>query len=264
MLAQTAGATAPDAEVLAQITREDVPFSIIPFTSRLPVFGMAHHSFLCRDVLLLTRSCNLEQFLPRLTKRSMDVVFSAAALLFLSLPLLTIAGLIALDGGSPFFGHRRIGVGGLPFSCWKFRTMRKDGDAVLARYLAQNSVARAEWMESRKLREDPRVTCLGGVLRRLSLDELPQLFNVLVGEMSLVGPRPIVVAEAARYDSDIAHYYRVRPGITGLWQISGRSDISYDERVRLDSWYVRNWTLWNDIVILFKTVPALLGRSGAY
>jgi undecaprenyl-phosphate galactose phosphotransferase len=124
--------------------------------------------------------------------------------------------------------------------------------------------AAAAWAADQKLPNDPRITKIGRFLRRSSLDELPQLFNVLRGEMSLVGPRPIVAAEVARYESDIEYYYEAKPGITGLWQVSGRNDTGYARRVKLDVWYVRNWTLWHDIAILLKTIPAVFLRRGAH
>jgi undecaprenyl-phosphate galactose phosphotransferase len=139
-----------------------------------------------------------------------------------------------------------------------------DADRVLRRVLATDPEAAKEWASTQKLRDDPRVTPIGGFLRRSSLDELPQLFNVLRGEMSLVGPRPIVHAEVAKYGTDIEHYYAAKPGITGLWQVSGRSEMSYVRRVQLDAWYVRNWTLWHDIAILFKTIPAVFLQRGAH
>jgi undecaprenyl-phosphate galactose phosphotransferase len=142
--------------------------------------------------------------------------------------------------------------------------MGVNSDAVLKKYLANNPMALAEWQCDHKLRNDPRVTRFGRFLRRTSIDELPQLLNVLKGDMSIVGPRPIIVAETEKYDSDISHYYRVRPGITGLWQVSGRNDVSYKERVSMDSWYVRNWSLWHDIAIICKTIPVVLKREGAY
>jgi lipopolysaccharide/colanic/teichoic acid biosynthesis glycosyltransferase len=150
------------------------------------------------------------------------------------------------------------------FKCLKFRSMIHNSQAVLERHLAESEQARAEWAADHKLKNDPRVTRFGAFLRSSSLDELPQLINVLKGEMSLVGPRPIVQGEVPKYDRDIAHYYRVSPGITGLWQVSGRNDVTYDQRVQMDSWYVRNWSLWHDIAIMCKTIPALLKRSGAY
>ena len=252
------------AQALAQMARESVPFSIAPPLSHLPVMGMVPQYFFNHDVLLLARSSGLEQPLPCIIKRTLDIVVSGAALVVLSPVMLAIAVLVRRDGGAALFGHSRLGRNGKTFSCLKFRSMVMNGDAVLERHLAENSAARAEWQATRKLQKDPRVTKLGDFLRRSSLDELPQLINVLRGDMSLVGPRPIVTAEIDKYEGDIAHYYRVRPGVTGLWQVSGRNDVSYPQRVHMDSWYVRNWSLWHDIAILCKTFPALLKRSGAY
>jgi undecaprenyl-phosphate galactose phosphotransferase len=141
--------------------------------------------------------------------------------------------------------------------------MVTDADRVLDQVLATDPAAAAEWAATQKLNDDPRITRFGRFLRRSSLDELPQLFNVLRGEMSLVGPRPIVQAEVGRYAEDIEYYYETKPGLTGLWQVSGRSDTSYERRVRLDVWYVRNWTLWHDIAILLKTIPAVFLQRGA-
>ena len=202
--------------------------------------------------------------LQRFGKRAMDVLASGAALLLLSPVMVTIALLVKRDGGPAFFGHARLGKNGETFKCLKFRSMIHNSQEVLARHLAENPEARAEWEADHKLKNDPRVTRFGSFLRKSSLDELPQLINVLKGEMSLVGPRPIVSAEVVKYDRAIAHYYSVTPGITGLWQISGRNDVSYDQRVMLDSFYVRNWSLWRDIAIMLKTLPAMMKRSGAY
>lgn len=135
---------------------------------------------------------------------------------------------------------------------------------VLAELLDNDPVARAEWNTTFKLKNDPRVTSIGDFLRRTSLDELPQLFNVLKGEMSLVGPRPIITDELARYNDEVAYYLLSKPRMTGLWQVSGRSDVDYDTRVYLDAWYVKNWSMWNDIAILFKTIGVVLKRDGAY
>jgi undecaprenyl-phosphate galactose phosphotransferase len=159
----------------------------------------------------------------------------------------------------------RIGKDGKKFYCLKFRSMvNGDSQAILKDYLAGNPEAMAEWQETQKLKDDPRITKLGGILRKYSLDELPQFLNILKGDMSLVGPRPIVDNEVQKYHSDIAYYYRVRPGVTGMWQVSGRNDVSYAQRVQMDSWYVRNWSFWHDIAIICKTFPALLKSSGAY
>jgi undecaprenyl-phosphate galactose phosphotransferase len=249
---------------IARLMRTDIPFSVSPPLRHLPVLGMTPQYFFNHDVMLLTRTDRLEQPLPRFIKRSFDIVSAGLALLLLSPILLIVAALVKMDGGPALFGHKRIGANGKSFGCLKFRSMVMNADTALQRYLAQNPQAQIEWQKDHKLRDDPRVTRLGKFLRRTSLDELPQLINVLRGDMSLVGPRPIVVAETKKYDSDIAYYYRVRPGLTGLWQVSGRNDVSYARRVRMDSWYVRNWSLWHDIAIICKTFPVLLNRSGAY
>ena len=142
--------------------------------------------------------------------------------------------------------------------------MVNNADKVLEKYLAENPTARREWEETFKLTNDPRVTKLGNFLRRTSLDELPQLWNVILGDMSLVGPRPIVEEEVSKYGKNIREYYMVPPGITGMWQVSGRSDTTYPERVAMDTWYVRNWSVWIDIMYLFKTVKAVVTGRGAY
>lgn len=198
------------------------------------------------------------------SKRVFDVVASLGLLLFFGPLLLVIALAVRCDGGPALFGHRRIGAGGLSFRCWKFRSMVPDSEAVLAETLATNAAARAEWERDFKLRNDPRVTRLGGFLRKSSLDELPQLFNVLKGEMSLVGPRPIVAAEIARYGKAMAEYHACKPGITGLWQVSGRNDVDYAERVELDRRYAWSWSLKTDLVILVRTLGVVARRSGAY
>ncbi|MES2983750.1 MAG: undecaprenyl-phosphate galactose phosphotransferase WbaP [Pseudomonadota bacterium] len=249
---------------IAQLTRDSVPFSISPPRRHLPVLDMVPQYFFSHDVKLLTYSSGLEQPLPRLVKRLFDITVSGTLLLLISPLMLALAVLTKRDGGPVFFGHARIGKKGAVFQCLKFRSMVHNAQAILAQHLAENPTARAEWEADHKLKNDPRITGFGAFLRRSSLDELPQLFNVLKGEMSLVGPRPIVAGEVAKYAHDIAHYYRVSPGITGLWQVSGRNDVTYDQRVQMDSWYVRNWSLWHDVAIMCKTVPALLKRRGAY
>jgi undecaprenyl-phosphate galactose phosphotransferase len=249
---------------LAQLAREHVPFSVVPPTHNLSVVGMTPQSFLGQDVMLMTRNHGLDYALSRYFKRAFDIVVSATALLMLSPVILTLALIVKLDGGEAFYRHKRIGYNGNVFSCLKLRSMMINSDAVLTNYLANNPQAKAEWLKDHKLRKDPRVTLIGAFMRRTSLDELPQLYNVLRGDMSIVGPRPIIVAETKKYDSDIAFYYRVRPGITGLWQVSGRNDVTYGERVRMDSWYVRNWSMWHDIAIMFKTVGVVLKGRGAY
>ena len=190
----------------------------------------------------------------------------AATVLLLGLPLmLVIAAAVKLTSPGPvIFRHTRIGRHGRKFKVWKFRTMRTDGDAILREHLARNPEARAEWDRDHKLRDDPRVTPLGRFLRKTSLDELPQVVNVLNGDMSLVGPRPIVTDEVWRYGNAIRHYTAVKPGITGLWQVTGRNDAGYEDRVQLDLFYIRHWSPWLDLYVLAKTVVALVSRNGAY
>ena len=190
----------------------------------------------------------------------------AAALLLLMLgPLmLVIAAMIARKDGAPvLFGHYRVGHQGRLFRCLKFRSMYRNSEQMLAEILATDAEARAEWERDQKLTNDPRVTPIGDFLRRTSLDELPQLINVLKGEMSLVGPRPITVGELTRYGRVRWHYLSVRPGMTGLWQVSGRNNTSYAERVALDESYIDNRSMLGDLTILLKTVKVVLVRDGA-
>jgi len=197
-------------------------------------------------------------------KRVFDLVVAGAALVLLSPVLAVIALFIrAHDGGPALYRQERIGLGGRTFKCLKFRSMGVDGDACLAAHLATNPAAGREWALNRKLRVDPRITPIGKLLRKTSLDELPQLLNVVRGEMSLVGPRPVVDAELARYDLAKVHYMRARPGLTGLWQVSGRSHTSYRQRVEFDRAYVNRWNFLWDVSIIARTIPALLFRSGA-
>jgi undecaprenyl-phosphate galactose phosphotransferase len=199
-------------------------------------------------------------------KRALDLMISSAALVVLSPAMLCIWILVKLDGGPGFFGHERVGRDRKMFRCLKFRTMVVNADVALAELLARDAQAAAQWSASQKLTNDPRVTRIGRLLRASSLDELPQLFNILRGEMSLVGPRPVVVRELTdfyRSDSRTA-YLSVRPGLTGLWQVSGRSDASYATRVALDTKYVRDASLLLDLSIIVRTASAVLLRKGAY
>ncbi|WP_205963601.1 sugar transferase [Roseicella aquatilis] len=200
-------------------------------------------------------------------KRSFDIVV-ASALLLCVLPAFAVISLaVALDGGPVLYVHRRIGRGGRAFGCLKFRTMRPDADRILAKLLADDPAAMAEWQTKRKLRRDPRVTNAGRFLRATSLDELPQLWNVIRGDMSLVGPRPVMQEELDEHYVPVAaaaDYLSLRPGITGPWQVSGRSSIDYRQRVAMDVDYVRNLSLRRDIVLLASTVSAVLRGRGAY
>jgi exopolysaccharide production protein ExoY len=196
---------------------------------------------------------------------AMNVTVALLALVFLAPVMLAVALVIYLqDGGPVVFAHRRIGREGRHFRCLKFRSMAVDAEARLQEVLARDPLARVEWEQDHKLRNDPRVTRLGAFLRRTSLDELPQLFNVLRGEMSLVGPRPIVDAEIVKYGRHFQQYCAVRPGITGLWQVSGRNDTSYRSRVAMDCLYARRRSLVLDAYIIAATVPAVLARRGSY
>ena len=198
-------------------------------------------------------------------KNVFDRLAALSALIVLSPLLLMVAALVyAREPGPVFFAHERIGKHGRRFRCLKFRTMMTNGDAILAQHLAGNSAAAAEWNETRKLQDDPRVSSLGNSLRRSSIDELPQLLNILAGEMSVVGPRPIVEAEAEYYGDAIHDYMSVRPGLTGLWQVSGRSDVGYGERVALDTAYVNNRTILGDLAIIMRTVKVVAFREGSY
>lgn len=198
-------------------------------------------------------------------KRAIDIAGALAALIFLApVMLLCAAAIAATSRGPVIFAHQRIGFGGRRFPCLKFRTMWQDADVRLGDILNMDERARREWSATQKLAADPRVTAIGRFLRTTSLDELPQLFNVLVGQMSLIGPRPIVDSEVSRYGSAFHYYVRTRPGITGLWQVSGRSTTSYGERVELDKRYASDWSLLGDLKIAAQTVVVVLQRTGAH
>lgn len=237
---------------------------VIPAMRGVPLFGMDVSHFFSHEVLMIHVRNSLASPVHALVKRAFDVVVSAV-LLLVFLPLLAAIGVkVKRDGGPMLFGHYRVGQDGKRFKCLKFRSMVVDAKQRLEHLLATDENARQEWEMDFKLKNDPRVNAFGQFIRKTSLDELPQLWNVLIGEMSLVGPRPVIQAELNRYGQDAGYYLQVKPGITGLWQVSGRSDVDYETRVYLDSWYVKNWTLWNDIAILFQTIRVVLTRSGAY
>ncbi|HEV2578639.1 MAG TPA: sugar transferase [Acidobacteriaceae bacterium] len=204
-------------------------------------------------------------FSYRVVKRAVDV----AAVLFLCVLLAPVLAVIAVavwltSPGPVLFSHRRIRRHGQFFTMWKFRTMCMNSGEVLERYLVAHPEARAEWRATHKLKCDPRVTRVGRFLRRTSLDELPQLWNVLNGTMSLVGPRPIVAAEVEKYGEFFWDYCAVKPGVTGLWQVSGRSELTYAQRVELDRHYAQNWSLGADAKILMRTCSCVVNRDGAY
>jgi exopolysaccharide production protein ExoY len=196
-------------------------------------------------------------------KRWFDLAGALAALLLLMPLFCLIALAIKLwDGGPVFYRHSRVGLKGTAFDCLKFRSMVINADEVLARYLAANSDAADEWQKNHKLKRDPRITPLGASMRKTSIDELPQLLNILKGEMSFVGPRPIVTDEVQKYGSTIEHYLCARPGLTGPWQASGRNDLDYATRVALDRSYVENWSFWRDLTIIAKTARVVVAARG--
>ena len=204
-------------------------------------------------------------FRYRVVKRAADLSLVVLLCVLLTPVLLVIAAAVWLSSPGPIlFSHRRIRRHGEFFTMWKFRTMCINSGEVLERYLAAHPEARAEWRATHKLKNDPRVTRVGRILRQTSLDELPQLWNVLNGTMSVVGPRPIVAAEVEKYGEHFQEYCAVKPGITGLWQVSGRSGLSYAERVDLDRQYAQEWSLRGDAKILLRTCSSVMNRDGAY
>ena len=237
---------------------------MVPALAGLPLFGLEANHFFSHEVLLL-RSKNNLGFRPQfILKRFFDLAAASFLSILLSPLLLFIAWQIRRSGPGVLFVQPRIGFKGEKFLCYKFRTMAPDAEKILNDLLARDPVAKKEWEEKTKITNDPRVTRVGEFLRKTSLDELPQLLNVLGGSMSLVGPRPILLHEVDKYGPKLAFYQNVRPGITGLWQVSGRSDTDYADRIHLDTWYVKNWSMWYDIAIIFKTFKVVVLRRGAY
>ncbi len=237
----------------------------VPDLMMLPLGHVGVEPFYTEKVFMLSIRNNLARRRNRLAKRLFDLIATICGG-FLILPILIIvAVLVGIDNkGHIIFAHRRVGQNGKLFPCYKFQSMIPDAQERLEEYLANNPEAKREWETTFKLTNDPRVTKLGAFLRKTSLDELPQLWNVLMGDMSLVGPRPIVMKEIDLYGDHIKEYYMVPPGITGMWQVNGRSDTTYEERVAMDTWYVRNWSVWIDLVYLFKTVKTVFTGKGAY
>ncbi|HCO1368825.1 TPA: undecaprenyl-phosphate galactose phosphotransferase WbaP, partial [Escherichia coli] len=238
--------------------------SVIPTLRGMPLDSTDMSFIFSHEVMIFRVQQNLAKWSSRTLKRLFDIIASIAIIILLSPVLLYISRLVKKDGGPAIYGHERIGQDGKPFKCLKFRSMVTNSKDVLNELLQNDPEAKREWDTTFKLKNDPRITKIGAVLRRTSLDELPQLFNVLKGEMSLVGPRPIITAELERYNEEVDYYLLSKPGMTGLWQVSGRSDVDYETRVYLDAWYVKNWSMWNDIAILFKTVGVVLKKDGAY
>lgn len=271
VLSPSAAEEADAQNVIAMLNAAGRPYSIV-----LPYDGIARHGLSLQKVvgsdMVLAEMQPPGWNLPaRVIKRGVDLLATSIGLLLISPVLLILTTLLSFEGGPIMFTQLRVGRNGQRFKCLKFRTMRPDAEAVLQEMLSSDPAARAQWETHQKLDNDPRITRLGAFLRKTSLDELPQLFNVLIGDMSLVGPRPIIAPEVPGYpgdrkyfsSSDIVYYLSTTPGITGLWQVSGRASTTHEERVRLDRWYARNWSFWLDIVILFKTFRVVLKGSGS-
>ena len=239
--------------------------AFIPDMGSLPLATLDTESLIDGHIVSFSFRNNLALWYNRAIKRIFDLVCTSAGLI-LGWPFLTVIALwIYIDSPGPvIFKHRRVGRNGKEFNCYKFRSMCVDADVKLKELLTRDPQARKEWETEFKLKNDPRITKSGAFLRKTSLDELPQLFNVLKGEMSLVGPRPIIQDEVPKYGPYIKDFYMVRPGITGMWQTSGRSDTTYEERVQMDTWYVRNWNVWFDIVLIWRTIAVVLKHKGAY
>ena len=237
---------------------------IIPSLRGLPALEADISQFFGHELIMLSIHNKLARRPQRIFKRSFDIVISLMLLFILS-PLLTYLILrIKSDGESAFFLQDRVGRNGNAFKCIKFRSMHVDAEAKLSRMLEENPNLNEEWQRNFKLADDPRVTQIGKVIRRYSLDELPQLINVVKGDMSLVGPRPLLFNELDRYGEAIDIYKLVAPGITGVWQVSGRSDTSFEQRREMDEWYIRNWNVYYDLLCLFRTIGVVVGSKGAY
>mgnify|MGYP001126053881 CR=1 FL=1 len=236
----------------------------IPDISGIAVSGTDIRYFFQEQTIAIEIKNNLSNPVTYLTKRTIDYIL-AIILFILIIPLILIIGIIIKlsDKGPAIYSHKRIGKNGKEFNCYKFRTMYIDADKRLKEILEKDPLKREEWQKYWKLKDDPRVTKIGKFLRKTSLDELPQIFNVLKGEMSLVGPRPYLPREWDYIKDESPIIHALPPGITGLWQVSGRNNNDYNYRITMDAWYVKNWNLWLDIVILIKTIKAVMKREGA-
>ncbi|EHC4290113.1 UDP-glucose:undecaprenyl-phosphate glucose-1-phosphate transferase [Escherichia coli] len=238
--------------------------SVIPTLRGMPLDSTDMSFIFSHEVMIFRVQQNLAKWSSRIIKRCFDLFGSICIILILSPLLIYIYMKVKKDGGPAIYGHDRVGINGKTFKCLKFRSMVVNSKEILDELLKNDPKAKEEWDATFKLKNDPRITKIGAFLRKTSLDELPQLLNVLKGEMSLVGPRPIINAELERYNDQVDYYLLSKPGMTGLWQVSGRSDVDYDTRVYFDAWYVKNWSMWNDIAILLKTVIVVLRKDGAY
>ncbi len=238
---------------------------VLPNVTKIPLFNMEiQNSINHKDLLLFVKN-NLLNPVDSFIKNLFDkIVATILIILFFPFLIILYIAVFISTNGHPLFKHRRIGQNGVSFNIYKFRSMKLNSDEILKELLENDEKAKEEWERDFKLKNDPRVTKIGKFLRKTSLDELPQIINVLQGKMSLVGPRPIVKEEIEKYGEYFQYFKAVKPGITGLWQVSGRNDIDYEERVQLDVWYARNWSIELDITILIKTIAVVLSRRGSY
>jgi len=254
------------AELTNNIQKHTKNILLVPDVKGVALTNTELYHLFMQQLFLLKINNNLKSPFNRFNKRTFDMFLSILMLPLLLFVIGILGLLIKLDSPGPvFYRHSRIGRNGRSFGVFKFRSMHVDSKERLDKILGTDPLSKQEWESYYKLKNDPRITRMGKFLRRTSLDELPQIFNVLQGKMSLVGPRPVLKEEITKYYKEFADYYHlVRPGITGLWQVSGRNDVNYDMRVRLDAWYVLNWSVWLDIVILFKTFNVVMKKEGAY
>jgi len=244
-------------------TQYQVPYGIVPNFRKVSSTDMELQDFLGEDICLLHATRSSTGKYAQGLKRVFDIVVTILLVVVLAIPALVVALAVKLDGGSVFYRSPRVGYNNRVFGALKFRSMVPDAHNELQKLLEADPALKAEWLENFKLCNDPRITKIGAFLRRTSLDELPQLANVLRGEMSLVGPRPMLLEERVQYGASLVNYVHVKPGITGLWQVSGRSDVPYDTRIQLNNWYSRNWSLWGDLSILLKTIGVVASKVGA-
>ena len=239
--------------------------AFVPELFGLPTSNITARGMMEEQAVVLRVQNNLARKSNRIMKRIFDIVATVCGGIFILPFMLIIAIIIYLDSGGPIiYKQKRVGRDGKEFNFYKFRSMVKNADTILEEYLNTHEDEKKEWQKNFKLKNDPRVTKIGKIIRKTSIDELPQLWNVLIGDMSLVGPRPLLPNEVERYSNYIEDYKLVLPGLTGVWQVSGRSDTTFEERVIMDSWYIHNWSVWIDIVYLLKTVLVVVKSKGAY
>ena len=261
-LAPDAGSQDVAARIASQLSTQGAEFYYKPVVGNVPTEKLDLLEAPPADGLVLRIGDSLNRPIAQFIKRSFDITVAVTALTLLSPLFMIVSSLIRRDGGPAIFVQNRAGLNGKAFGCYKFRTMAVDAEARLEAILANDPEKRAYWDTYQKLDDDPRITPVGRFLRATSLDELPQLLNVIRGEMSIVGPRPMMMNQMAQYGASLDAYIRMRPGITGLWQVNGRNATTFEERARLDNWYARNWSLWRDVVILVRTVREVFGGNG--